>query len=258
MISIPTMSLLSPEVSKMLRAFSGSGGLLLRDALVPSLVREAHSRMAEAFAVPESLLAHPYDKKKRTGYTPPGVEGTKREGRNFKRHFFDYMPGMRIENVEVLQSFHRRLVDVGVYLLHLIDTERGTSLVDGVMGNGHLLRSAEYLNAEVDPSAVLFPEHIDFGLLTLFVGGASKGLQVKVGEAWVDVFPECGEILVGVGSLLRQYRPEFVSMRHRVVADAAERLSFFLFLEPRPEVLLPNGERADEFLNRILATVRND
>src|SRR5438105_562008 len=75
--------------------FAACGGVIIRNALSSSRVAwEAQQAARKLLENPTSLRERfLYDPKRRVGYTPPGVEGTKRSGPNESRHFFNYRPG---------------------------------------------------------------------------------------------------------------------------------------------------------------------
>ena len=77
-------------------------------------------------------------------------------------------------------------------------------------------------------------EHTDYGLLTLLAQDDTGGLQVRIGDEWIDVPPRSGTIVCNLGDMLElmtggRYR----STPHRVVSPTTrDRLSFPYFFDP--------------------------
>lgn len=251
---ITNLSLKSLEADATDHAFREVGGFLLEDVLDPALVSNVLAGLTSTFANEEELKQLRYDKTRMVGYTPPGVEGTKAEGPNFRRHFIDYRT-TQFKTIEPpLHMLCSKLLGLGRHMLQMASYE---AVKAGEWGE-HLFRATQYLNDEIDPDVILFPSHIDFGLLTFFIGTPDQGLQVELDGEWHDAIVLPGQVLVGVGSVLRQYRPDFRALRHRVTARSARRMSVFLFLEPGESVRLPSGESWPEFLGRLLRKIRTD
>ena len=76
-------------------------------------------------------------------------------------------------------------------------------------------------------------EHTDYGLLTLLALDDAGGLEVRVGDRWVEVPPRPDAFVVNLGDMLeRMTGGRFRSTPHRVGAPRADRYSFPLFLDP--------------------------
>ncbi|MES2931488.1 MAG: 2OG-Fe(II) oxygenase family protein [Patescibacteria group bacterium] len=240
------------------QALTTTGGFVIRNALPISLAWEAQEVGKAWFNYPELLKVHPYCHGTRIGYTAPGVERTVRSAPTLIRHAFDYRPGTcGIVGSIIMDPFYWELERVAFRVLEGIGAD-AQAVLEAVRGGPHVLRTARYLNTVVETDQMLFPEHIDFGVFTLFIGGSTQGLEVKREGEWVPITLPLGDVLIGAGSLLKQYCPEVVPMRHRVMGTSAQRTALFFFLEPRHDVVLPNGEVAGQFLNRVLSSVRND
>jgi len=91
-------------------------------------------------------------------------------------------------------------------------------------------------------------EHTDYGLLTLLAQDDLGGLQVRIGDQWIDVPPRADAIVCNLGDMLElmtggRYR----STPHRVVSPTARaRLSFPYFFDPSFDAtVIPVVDAAD-------------
>jgi isopenicillin N synthase-like dioxygenase len=76
-------------------------------------------------------------------------------------------------------------------------------------------------------------EHTDYGLLTLLVQDDTGGLEVRVGDEWVQVPPRDDAIVCNLGDMLERVTGgRFRSTPHRVRLPERDRYSFPLFLDP--------------------------
>jgi isopenicillin N synthase-like dioxygenase len=77
-------------------------------------------------------------------------------------------------------------------------------------------------------------EHTDYGLLTLLAQDDCGGLQVRVGEEWVEVPPTPGLLVCNLGDMLERLTGgHFRSTPHRVLnRSGRSRLSFPFFFDP--------------------------
>ncbi|KAG8374694.1 hypothetical protein BUALT_Bualt10G0022700 [Buddleja alternifolia] len=77
--------------------------------------------------------------------------------------------------------------------------------------------------------------HTDPGVVTVLVQNEVPGLQVKVGDEWVDVEPVEGAIVINIGDILQiMSNDEYKSVEHRVVANSFKeaRVSVAVFFNP--------------------------
>lgn len=81
--------------------------------------------------------------------------------------------------------------------------------------------------------------HVDSGFVTLLVQDGVPGLQVQIGEDWVDAPPVEGAVVVNFGKLLDRWTGGVIrATRHRVVSRGEERFSFPFFYEPAPDAVI--------------------
>ncbi|GEM_PF-5247476 len=118
-----------------------------------------------------------------------------------------------------------------------------------------MARATAYINTAAD-GEVLFRSHADFSVLTLVPGGAWAGLEYFMNGSWQTANIPSDAMLLGVGTTLRAIRSSAQLFRHRVLAKARGRISLTFFADVQPNVLLPNGERAGERLDRIIRKTR--
>mmetsp|Transcript_10144 Transcript_10144/g.16615 ORF Transcript_10144/g.16615 Transcript_10144/m.16615 type:complete len:343 (+) Transcript_10144:454-1482(+) len=109
----------------------------------------------------------------------------------------------------------------------------------------YLPRSAAVVDSNeltVEQAKLTTPEHSDSGFLTFLATFGYPGLQVLVGEEYVDVAPVSNTLVVNVGDMfarLTNYRLK--ATYHRVVDIGVERYSSPMFLEPRYSARIPKG-----------------
>jgi isopenicillin N synthase-like dioxygenase len=76
-------------------------------------------------------------------------------------------------------------------------------------------------------------EHTDYGLLTLLVQDDTGGLEVRVGDEWIEVPPADDAIVCNLGDMLERVTGgRYRSTPHRVRLPERDRYSFPLFLDP--------------------------
>lgn len=76
-------------------------------------------------------------------------------------------------------------------------------------------------------------EHTDYGLLTLLDQDDTGGLEVRVGDRWVQVPPTPGALVCNLGDMLERVTGgRLRSTTHRVQLPDRDRYSFPLFLDP--------------------------
>jgi isopenicillin N synthase-like dioxygenase len=151
----------------------------------------------------------------------------------------DDVPGI----TKVLAEFHSRVLDVQARFLRIIAAGVGVaeSFFDDVLLNGsHLTRAIHYPSMRGAPSRdhVWADAHADINLVTALPRATGPGLQLQVGQAWVDVVPPEHYMIVNSGIMLeRLTNGRIAAGRHRVVAepeDAGDRYSVVQFCHPAP------------------------
>lgn len=247
------------DASLAARHFTKCGGIHLSQAISADVVERAFGDIRALFADQSLLESFPHDAATRLGYTPRGVEALQGDRPVIdSRHTFDYRPGMGVGGTSIAALYYDA-VSIGLRMLSHLDAYFGTHAESDAILGTHYLSTAQYLVAHSTPDEVIFPSHLDFGFLTVFIGSGTSGLQVLVKDAWEDVELGYGDVLVGIGTPLIQFFSQSLRpLRHRVVGGDGERTSAFLFIEPGDQVVLPaKGERYGAFRDPILRDIRN-
>lgn len=152
----------------------------------------------------------------------------------------------------VLTEFHELLVRLQTRFLRLIAVGIGAheSYFDAMVQQGcHLTRAIRYppmseapTNKDGKTPHIWAEEHGDINLITALPRATAKGLQVKVGDGWVDAAPSPGCVIMNTGILLEHITNGLIPVGwHRVVADenqTADRLSVVQFCHPTPGTIL--------------------
>lgn len=147
----------------------------------------------------------------------------------------------------VMRQVYARAYAVAKIALLALDTAWGTQLESDTRRGPHMLRALHYPHAG---AALRFPEHRDFGMISLHVAQTGPGLEGIIDGSWCPVIIPSDSMVVIAGTALMQYRPAIRPFSHRVVGG--KRTSAVFFVEPRADVILPNGELARDRLARHL------
>lgn len=157
-----------------------------------------------------------------------------------------HLPG----STDTLLEFHDRLVEVQTRFLRIIAMGIGADeyFFDSMSQNGsHLTRAIRYPPMSAAPGGgteghVWAEEHGDINLITALPRATARGLQVRVGETWVNAAPPDGHVIINTGIMLEHLTNGLIPVGwHRVVADPDEqgdRLSVVQFSHPTPWTIL--------------------
>ena len=162
----------------------------------------------------------------------------------------DVVPGI----TDVLYRFHDTLADLQRRFLRIIAEGIGCheSFFDDMVAEGPTLtRAIRYpamdelateLGDDGEPGHVWAAEHGDINLITALPRATAAGLQVKVGDGWVDAAPPDGAAIINTGIMLERLTNGIIPIGwHRVVAEpgfTGERYSVVQFCHPRPWTIL--------------------
>ena len=146
-----------------------------------------------------------------------------------------------------LLDFHDRVSDIQRRFLRIIAVGIGCreDFFDEMLTHGPTLtRAIRYPPMADAPSGehVWAGAHDDINLITALPRATKKGLQVLMGDAWVDAIPPDGHMVINTGLMLERITNGILMPgRHRVVgnpADPGERLSVVQFCHPTPWTVL--------------------
>ena len=252
------------DIAHLLETF---GACILKDALPQTQSKLLKEKSLELFSKSEMYLRQ-FSRKtiESAGYTAPGGENVRGLIPIYDRHFFDIFrnttpevfPPEHGQFAEVSKEIYNQLETIGMKLVVNIGKHvRQPQMETDVRSGRHMLRVAEYLIKEKNEFFLPFPSHRDFGLLTLFLGGAEPGLQILLDGKWYDSTLNHGEILVSPGTTMSLYAPKIKALSHRVTASSEKRLSVVLFTEPASDAILPNGTKAGDRLRNYLSKISN-
>jgi isopenicillin N synthase-like dioxygenase len=147
----------------------------------------------------------------------------------------------------VLGRFHRAIAELQRRFLRVIATGLGAhpQFFDAVVAEGPTLtRAVRYppMDQAPEPGHVWAAAHGDINLITALPRATAPGLQVRVGERWVEAVAPEGQVILNSGLMLEWLSNGRIPTGwHRVVAPpgwSAERLSVVQFCHPRPSTVL--------------------
>lgn len=163
-----------------------------------------------------------------------------------------YMPRMlpepSVPGIEAaLLLLHERLFDLQRRFLRIIATGIGAAagFFDGMLTDGPTLsRAIRYppMGEAPDADHIWAGAHGDINLITALPRATRRGLQVQVGDAWIDAIPPEGLAIINTGLMLeRVTNGRIPTGIHRVIAAAGEteeRYSVVQFCHPTPWTIL--------------------
>lgn len=147
----------------------------------------------------------------------------------------------------VLYAFHHAISDLQTRFLRVIAEGIGCheSFFDDMVADGPTLtRAIRYPAMSEVPAQghVWAAEHGDINLITALPRATAPGLQVRVGDEWVDAVPPDGRVIINTGIMLERLTNGLIPVGwHRVVAAPGydgERYSVVQFCHPRPWTIL--------------------
>jgi len=148
---------------------------------------------------------------------------------------------------EVLERFHQAIAELQRRFLRVIATGLGVhpTFFDAVVAEAPTLtRAVRYPPMRQAPAAghVWAAAHGDINLITALPRATAPGLQVRVGERWVEAVAPEGQVILNSGLMLEWLSNGRIPTGwHRVVAPdhwTAARLSVVQFCHPRPSTVL--------------------
>ncbi len=249
-----------------------TGFVYTRHDLSEDLLDSAYGMLAEFFSMPQEVKQRfvAPESHGQTGYTGLLVEtaassdvpdwkemlnwgrelppGHPLRVRYPHRYGTQVLPEAAIPGSEkVLNLFHDRIEDTQRRFLRVIAEAIGCheSLFDEMTQNGATLtRALRYPPMPESPggSHVWAGEHGDINLITALPRATAPGLQVKVGDDWVDAVAPEGQVIINTGMMLERLTNGMLPTGiHRVVASqgfSGERYSVVQFCHPTPWTLL--------------------
>ena len=148
---------------------------------------------------------------------------------------------------DVLYRFHDSIADLQRRFLRIIALGIGCheSFFDDMVAEGPTLtRAIRYpeMGDLGEQGHVWAAEHGDINLITALPRATAPGLQVRVGEHWVDATPPEDGVIINTGIMLERLTNGVIPIGwHRVVAapgHQGERYSVVQFCHPRPWTIL--------------------
>lgn len=148
---------------------------------------------------------------------------------------------------KTLTEFHNRLWELQQRFLRIIAVGIGCdeTFFDRMLPDGATLsRAIHYpaMDLAPDENHVWAGAHADINLITALPRATAKGLQVEIGDTWVDAVPPADHVIVNTGIMLEHITNGVIpSGFHRVVADPeqpGDRLSVVQFCHPTPWTIL--------------------
>ena len=249
-----------------------TGFVYTRHDLSEDLLDSAYGMLAEFFSMPQDVKQRfvAPETHGQTGYTGLLVEtaassdvpdwkemlnwgrelpaGHPLRARYPHRYGPQVLPEAAIPGCEqLLTTFHDRIEDIQRRFLRVIAEAIGCheSLFDEMTHNGATLtRALRYPPMPESPggSHVWAGSHGDINLITALPRATAPGLQVKVGDDWIDAVAPEGQVIINTGMMLERLTNGVLPTGiHRVVAvpgQPGDRYSVVQFFHPTPWTVL--------------------
>jgi isopenicillin N synthase-like dioxygenase len=222
------------------------------------------------------------------GYTPKGIETAVGEKIADQKEFWHHGPviddsyDQKIpENLSIahikdfntnFDDLYNELHKIGVRILSILSLSLGLDqsyFFPWVEKGNSLLRSIHYPPVDSNLNPHRARAHEDINLITLLIGAAEGGLEVKSKDgSWIKVAPSSEAIVCNIGDMMQLVTDhKLKSTTHRVIqdtnAESKSRYSIPFFLHPSPSVNLKSvfrdndkGILADDFLNKRLKEIK--
>tara|TARA_B000000475_G_scaffold105954_1_gene86110 strand:- start:199 stop:1101 length:903 start_codon:yes stop_codon:yes gene_type:complete len=222
------------------------------------------------------------------GYTPKGIETAVGEKIADQKEFWHHGPvtddsyDQKIpENLSIahikdfntnFDDLYNELHKIGVRILSILSLSLGLDqsyFFPWVEKGNSLLRSIHYPPVDSNLNPHRARAHEDINLITLLIGAAEGGLEVKSKDgSWIKVAPSSEAIVCNIGDMMQLVTDhKLKSTTHRVIqdtnAESKSRYSIPFFLHPAPSVNLKSvfrdndkGILADDFLNKRLKEIK--
>jgi isopenicillin N synthase-like dioxygenase len=249
-----------------------TGFVYTRHDLSEDLLDTAYAMLAEFFSLPQEVKQQfvAPESHGQTGYTGLLVEtaassdvpdwkemlnwgrelpeGHPLRARYPHRYGKQVLPESAIPgSATLLELFHDRIEDIQIRFLRVIAEAIGCheSFFDEMTHNGATLtRAIRYPPMTESPGGahVWAGSHGDINLITALPRATAPGLQVLVGDDWVDAVAPEGQVIINTGMMLERITNGVLPTGiHRVVAApgfGGERYSVVQFCHPTPWTLL--------------------
>ncbi len=247
-----------------------TGFVYVRHDLSEDLLDDAYGRLAEFFALSQerkerytvpgangqtgytgllvetAAVSEVPDWKEMLNWSSPVPEGHPLRRRFPHRYGTPTLPDEDIPGTtEVLMNFHEVTLELQRRVLRILAEGIGVDegFFDVMLRDGAALtRALHYPSMAAAPGAehVWAAEHGDINLITALPRATAPGLQVKIGDEWVDAVPPDGHVIVNTGIMLDHLTNGLIPPGiHRVLAEGpGERHSVVQFCHPTPWTLL--------------------
>ena len=198
--------------------------------------------------VETAATAEVADWKEMLNWGTPLDEGHPLRARFPHRYGTQVLPEPDLPGIcDLLVTFHERVYALQARVLRIIAGGLGLhpEFFDNMLGEGATLtRAIHYPAMEHAPGEqhVWAAEHADINLITALPRATASGLQVKVGDGWVDAAPPEGAAIINTGLMLEHLTNGLIPPGiHRVVSgedQPGDRYSVVQFAHPTPWTIL--------------------